>query len=501
MKKLLFNIKFASILAIVCLASCTKDFEKINTDPDALPDVPPQNMLINVLRNAGEQFGGDIDGYGTFAGYIVKIQYPDNMSGLIPTNNSYGNRWSACYYNITQMNDLLKKTEERAQGFKNVRTIARIWQNYMWSHLLDGWGDIPYSEAFKGMPVDGSLLKPKYDKQEDIFPAVLADLKKIADEMDQGIGEDVIGNYDIIYNADNNTPLDVEMLRWQKFCNSLRLRMAMRISSVAPALAKSTIEEIAGNKSKYPVLETNDENCYLYYPGTLPYMEPWYKSGINGKRIDNWGMFDIFINYLNEVEDPRIASVAQKTISGTYLGYQNGLTTSPSPLKSVSWIGEHYINNAGGYTPFYRSSETYYILAEAAMLGYNVGTTAEAAYNKAVMISMEDNGVSTTDAEAYLAGKGKFNNTKERIWWDMWVALFKENYEAWALYRRTGIPSTNYPALNSVFKGKHTDQPWRLPYPNNEYLYNKVNTEAAATGVVDQAWGKRLWWAKDNGKN
>ncbi|CDT03960.1 conserved exported hypothetical protein [Sphingobacterium sp. PM2-P1-29] len=493
MKKLLFNIKFASILAIVCLASCTKDFEKINTDPDALPNVPPQNMLINVLRNAGEQFGGDVDGYGTFAGYIVKIQYPDYLSSLVPGNNTYGNRWYACYYNITQMNDMLKKTEDRAEGFKNIRTVARIWQNYMWSYLLDGWGDIPYSEAFKGMPEDGNLLRPKYDKQEDVFPAVLADLKKIADEMSDGLGTDDIGDYDIIYEGD--------MLKWQKFCNSLRLRIAMRISSVAPALAKSTIEEIAGSKINYPVMETNDENCYLYYPGTLPYMEPWYKSGINGKRIDNWGMFDIFINYLNEVKDPRIASIAQKTNLGTYVGYKNGLAASHNPLRSVSWIGEHYINDASGYTPFFKSCETYYILAEAAMLGYDVGISAKDAYNKAVMISMEDNGISKDDANLYLSKEGQFDGTKERIWWDMWTALFKENYEAWALYRRTGIPSTNYPSVGSIFLDRHTDQPWRLPYPNNEYLNNKVNTDAAATGIVDHSWGKRLWWAKDNGKN
>lgn len=492
MKKTVFKIKLAAILTIVCLASCTKDFEKINTDPDALPNVPPQNMLVNVLRYSGEQFGGDVDGYGTFAGYIVKIQYPDYLSSLIPENNTYGNRWLSCYYNITQMNDLLKKTEERAEGFKNIRTIARIWQNYMWSYLLDGWGDIPYTDAFKGMPDEGSILKPKYDKQEDVFPAVLADLKKIADEMAAGVGQDKLENYDVIYNGD--------MLKWQKFCNSLRLRMAMRISAVAPDLAKSTIEEIAINKKNYPVLETNAENCYLYYPGTLPYMEPWYKTGINEKRIDNWGMSDIFINYLNKVKDPRIASIAQKTSTGTYVGYQNGVAASPSPLRSVSWIGEHYINNAAGYTPFYRSSETFYILAEAAMLGYNVGMTAEEAYNKAVMISMQDNGISDADAKIYLEKEGKFDHTKERIWWDMWTALFKENYEAWALYRRTGIPSTNYPSLISIFKDKHTDQPWRLPYPNNEYQNNKENTNAAATGTVDHAWGKRLWWAKDNGK-
>ncbi|ULT24365.1 hypothetical protein KUH03_36035 [Sphingobacterium sp. E70] len=112
------KLKYTPLLAMLLVSGCTKNFEEINTDPDALKDVPPQNMLVNVLRNAGEQFGGDVDGYGTFAGYIVKIQYPDNLSGLIPTDNTYGNRWAACYYNITQMNDLLKKTDDKAAGFK-----------------------------------------------------------------------------------------------------------------------------------------------------------------------------------------------------------------------------------------------------------------------------------------------------------------------------------------------------------------------------------------------
>ncbi|HAF35400.1 MAG TPA: SusD/RagB family nutrient-binding outer membrane lipoprotein, partial [Sphingobacterium sp.] len=65
------KFKYTPLLAVLLVTGCTKNFEKINTDPDALNDVPPQNMLVNVMRNAGDQFGGDVDGYGTFAGYIV----------------------------------------------------------------------------------------------------------------------------------------------------------------------------------------------------------------------------------------------------------------------------------------------------------------------------------------------------------------------------------------------------------------------------------------------
>lgn len=492
------KIKFNRYSIVACLflslaaTSCTKSFEEVNTDPDALTKVPPTNILANVIRNTGEQFGGDVDGYGTFAGYIVKIQYMDYMAGLIPTNNTYGNRWAACYYNNTQLNELLKMTEENADGFKNIRLVSRIWQNYMWSYLTDGWRNVPYSQALQGTPDKGNILKAEYDKQEDIYPKVLADLKIIADEMAAGLGNDELGEGDFIYKGD--------MEKWQKFCNSLRLRMAMRISGVSSALAKSTIEEIAGNPTKYPVIESNDESCYLYYPGAAPYYEPWYNNGYIGKRVDNFGMSDIFINHLLEMEDPRIAKVANKTSDDTYRGYINGAPGSPSSLTSISFIGDKYMKDAAGFTPFYKSSETYYIYAEAAMLGYNVGMTAQAAYEKAVRLSMEDNQIATAAIDKYLAGKGKWNNTKERIWWDMWVALFKENFEAWSLYRRTGIPSTNYPSKGSVYGKAHNDQPFRLPYPNNEFLYNTDNVNKAAANVKDYVWGEQMWWDKRTGK-
>ncbi|WP_286844352.1 MULTISPECIES: SusD/RagB family nutrient-binding outer membrane lipoprotein [Sphingobacterium] len=492
MKSLFIKLSIPALASMMFFSGCTKSFDEINVDPDALPNVPPGNMLTNVLRNTAESFGGDVDGYGTFAGYIVKIQYMDYMSGLIPTNNTYGNRWYSCYYNNTQIKDLLAKTEDKAEAFKNVRTIGRIWQNYMWFLLTEGWRDVPYSEALKGLPNEGSILLAKYDKQEDIYPAIMADLKKISDEMAAGIGTDDVGDFDVIYGGD--------MAMWKKFCNSLRLRMAIRISGVSSSLAKSTVEEIAGNPTKYPLIVSNDENCYVDFPGTLPYFEPWYNSGIYGKRIDNWALSDIFIDHMVTTKDPRIAAIAQKTDADTYKGYPNGAKSGPEVLRSVSWIGEKYMGDPAGFIPFYKSCETYYSLAEAAMLGYNVGITAKDAYEKAVNLSMKENGVSQTGIDTYLAGAGKWNNTKERIWWDEWVALFKENYEAWSLYRRTGVPTTNYPSLNSVYGSAHNDQPWRAPYPNSEYQNNKLNVEAAATKVKDFVWGEQMWWDKRTGK-
>ncbi|MDR1556834.1 MAG: SusD/RagB family nutrient-binding outer membrane lipoprotein [Tannerellaceae bacterium] len=474
-----------ALLSATMLAGCTGSFEEINTDPDALSSVPATNLLGNILRRSAEQIGGDMDGYGTYAGYIVKIQYMDYLAGLIPTNNTFGNRWYNCYYGNTQLGLILESTEEAAEGNKNIRWAARIFQNFLWLYNLDTWGDMPYSEALKGDPEKGGILNARYDKQEDIYPAVMAELKAIADEMAAGHGSDEIGEGDFLFGGD--------VLQWQKFCNSLRLRAAIRLSNVAAALSKSTIEEIANNPGKYPLIEANEENAYFWWQNSSPYFERWYD---NSRTRDDFGLFDTFIGYLQETEDPRLHIIAKPAVAdGEYHGFQNGAATQPQ-LSEVSRIGALYRDNPTGFTPFYKSCETYYILAEAAMLGWNVGITAQEAYEKAVRLSMEDNGVSEADTEAYLAGKGKWNNTKERIWWDQWVALFKENHEAWCLYRRTGIPTrdTNYVSVNSIYGTAHNDQPFRIPYPNNEYLYNKGMLDEALVGIVDYCWGKQLWW-------
>ncbi|MDR1161574.1 MAG: SusD/RagB family nutrient-binding outer membrane lipoprotein [Tannerellaceae bacterium] len=489
-KKIKLWVATLFLFATVLVAGCTDSFEEINTDPDAFDEAPYTNMLADAIREVGTRMGGEIEGYGTWSGYITKIQYMDYMGGINPTNNTYGNRWSRCYTNIYQLNDILKRTEENAGNLKNIRFVARIWQQYMWSYLLDGWGDIPYSEAIKGADEDGAILTPKYDKEQDIWPAVMADLKTIADEMAAGLGSDDIGDGDFIYSGD--------VKKWQRFCNSLRLRMAMRISGVSSALSKSTIEEICGNPSKYPFIDSTDSQCYLWWQGTPPYYEEWYKNKLSR---DDHGVSELFIDHLKAMDDPRIASIAHPAESdGEYRGYPNG-PAEWAVLNTISRIGTIYRDDPAGFTPFYNASESYFVVAEAALNGWSTGITAAEAYEKAVRLSMEENKIDAADADTYLAGKGKFDNTKDRLYWEFWVSLFKNNYEGWSLYRRTGYPTTNYPAIESVWKGTHNDMPFRLPYPNNEELYNVENCKAAKVGIVDYCWGRQLWWDTRTGVN
>ena len=484
MKNIFKLTTVASLAVSLMLGGCTSNFDEINSDPDALETGAPTNMLGYALRETMSRQAG-FDATEAWAGYIVKIQYMDNYNYL-PTNNTYGNKFSNCYRRIVLLDDILALTEENADELKNIRWASRIFKEYLWLLNTDQFGDIPYTEANK---VEDGQMKPKYDSQEIIYPAILENLKAIADEMAAGLGSDNIGEGDFLFGGD--------IQRWQKFCNSLRLRAAMRIVNVAPDLAKSTIEEVCQNLTSYPVLETSDENAYFYWQGSSPYFEPYYNDF---RTRDDYGMSNIFVNHLKSMSDPRISAIMQPAASdGEYRGYENGALSAPSNIQTISRMGVMYREDPAGFTPLLKSCENYFIMAEAAMRGWNVGISAQEAYETAVKISMEDNGVSAADAETYLANAGKWDNTLERIYMEEWVALFKENCEAWSLYRRTGYPkeirtSGEYPGKFCSFGTAHNDVPFRMPYPDNEYQYNKDNVEAATVDVVDNTWGKQMWW-------
>lgn len=484
MKNIFKLTTVASLAVSLMLGGCTSNFDEINSDPDALETGAPTNMLGYALRETMTRQAG-FDATEAWAGYIVKIQYMDNYNYL-PTNNTYGNKFSNCYRRVVLLDDILALTEENADELKNIRWASRIFKEYLWLLNTDQFGDIPYTDANK---VEDGQMKPKYDSQEIIYPAILENLKAIADEMAAGLGSDNIGEGDFLFGGN--------IQRWQKFCNSLRMRAAMRIVNVAPDLAKSTIEEICQNQAAYPLLETSAENAYFYWQGSSPYFEPYYNDF---RTRDDYGMSNIFVNHLKSMNDPRISAIMQPAATdGEYRGFENGALSAPSNIQAISRMGVMYREDPAGFTPLLKSCENYFIMAEAAMRGWNVGISAQEAYETAVKLSMDDNGVSAADAETYLANAGKWDNTLERIYMEEWVALFKENCEAWSLYRRTGYPkeirtSGEYPGKFCSFGTAHNDVPFRMPYPDNEYQYNKENVEAATVDVVDNTWGKQMWW-------
>jgi hypothetical protein len=496
MKRYIQHTVFAFVLVAFLFAGCTDKFEEINTDPDNPKEVSADNILAWAIWQNSFCFYDRwfmLDEPASFAGYVAKMSYIDEAKyqfrpGVQDTN------WQYFYRILLNLRDVQARAIDA--GFKNLELAAKTMEVEAVQIATDRWRDIPYSDAVK--LADDRFL-PQYDRQEDIYPALLALTKEIGDKFAEGAGDDDISTGDLLFDGDMN--------KWRRFANSLRLRMAIRISEVSSALARQHVEEVLGNPSKYPLIDSNDANAFFWWDGSdVNRYEPI--ADAYRTRKTEFCAPDLLVDHMLERNDPRISIYFTPTPSSSivgdpdyndgkplYRGYIIGASSNP-PAKNYSVWGDRYGINLGGFSPYYRASEVYFHIAEAALLGYNTdGISAEQAYTNALNLSMEENGVSEEDAAAYLSGAGKFDGTKKKIWYEEWVALFKQGMEGWSLYRRTGIPDNHYIAPGRANRyANHNVPPFRSPYPATELSLNGENNAPFNAEIVDDFWGKPLWW-------
>lgn len=496
MKKYIQKAISALLLGLFLLSSCTSKFDEINTDPDNPAEVPIDNLLAwtiwqHSLRCYDRWFM--LDEPAGFAGYVAKMSYIDEAKYQFRPNVQDTN-WQYFYRVLLNLREIQARAHEA--GLKNMELAAKVMEVEAVQIATDRWRDLPYSDAVK---MAGGTLLPAYDRQEDIYPALLALAKETGDAFAAGEGDDDISLGDLLFDGD--------MSKWQRFVNSLRLRMAIRISEVSPTLARQHIEEILSNTSKYPLIESNDDNAFFWWDGSdVNRYEPI--ADAYRTRKTEFCAPDLLVDHMLLRKDPRIGIYFTPTPSSQtpgdpdyddgkplYRGYIIGASSNP-PAKNYSVWGTRYGIDLGGFSPYYRASETYFHIAEAALLGYNTGgISADEAYETAVSLSMSENGVSPDDAQAYLDGDGKFDGTKAKLWYEEWVALFKHGMEGWSLYRRTGVPDNHYIAPGRANKYKdHNVPPFRSPYPATEVNLNTANNSPYNAEVIDDFWGKQMWW-------
>ena len=499
--------KYIKKLSVACMAAavmsttvgCTDSFKEINTDPDNAIEVPNGSLLAYVQYFTSACFYDRwfaLDEPMTFCGYVSKQSYIDESRYQYRTGVQDSN-WSYIYRTMNNIMDI----QSRATESPNLMNVAKVMEVHVMQIATDRWRDVPYSDAIK---MGEGILNPTYDTQEKIYPALLAKLKEAADGFAEGGGDSLDG--DLLFGGD--------ITKWQKYCNSMRLRLAIRISGVDAALAKSTIEEVLGNPTKYPIMDSNDDNAFFWWQGSdSNYYEP--VADAYRTRKTEFVASDVMVDYMNTNKDPRIGVYFTPTPSsqiegdedytdGTpvYRGYTIGAKDN-AVAKLYSVWGYRYGQDLGGFSPWMRVAEVYFHIAEAKMLGYNVGSyaaTAEEAYNKAVAFSLEENEVSDADAANYLAGAGKFDGTIKKIWYEEWVAMFKQGMEGWSLHRRTGVPENMYIAPGRPAQyANHNVPPLRSPYPSTERNLNTENNAKFDADVVDNLWGKPMWWDKREG--
>lgn len=516
MKTLTKKIFLILGISLIFLGGCKKDFEEINTNPNSPLIVSTSSLLTAAQKSLiddmyDEWFSGR-QGL-LYAQYWSQRNYTseDRFALRETTNSTY---WRLIYTDVEDLiqiinlnTDPLTKAKMSIYGDNNNQiAVAKILKAWAMQMLTDAYGDIPYFTAFKG----AANPSPAYDKQELIYPDLLKELKDAVALIDESASGFTSG--DIIYGGD--------MSLWKKFGNSLRLRVAMRMSKQVDPSAVIA-EAVASG-----VFTSNSDNARFQYIGVTPNNSPLYDAYWTSARNDFTTcktLIDLLkgandtlngkINPFAGIMDPRI-DIYTRARSGKYFGMPYGM---PDANTGAYWklkacptfygTGSYDpalapIVLAPDYAPIMMDyAEVEFILSEE-------NNWDQTHYVNGITASMEDWGVASADITTYLAAvpAATAKPNGENVMTQKYIALYMQGYQAWSEYRRTGFPKVMlHPGEKCYNDGTKdiifttlagTDIPRRVTYPQQEYVVNNTNVSAAATQMGTDKLDTKVWWDK-----
>lgn len=510
---------FLFVMVIGGFAACTANYQDINKDPYGVGSdemdrdgynissalVGMQSWVIPTTVNTF-QFT-DCHLGGTWGGYMAP-SFTGFNDGHFATLSA-ADDWTGALFN-----DIIPKLYSSQKMLKEVTddpiplAIAEVIKIAAMHRVTDAYGPIPYSKIG-----ERGELKAPYDSQKDVYAKMFAELDAAIATLTPVRAENISANADKIFGG--------KIEKWVKFANSLKLRLAMRLvyadAATARQMAESAISHEVG------VMIDNSDNAALSSFGKDG--NPLYVVMYNYNKGDLRIGADL-TSYMNGYADPRRPAYFNKStftvddrVTNDYHGLRSGIEI---PSTAQKYSNANVTPNAP--LQWMNSSEVAFLMAEAALRGWNVGgESAENLYGKGVRLSFEQWGVGGVDAylnslatpRSYTDPLGAFSNTDpvsqitikwsgsdletnlERIITQKWIANFGLYQEAWAEYRRTG-----YPKLMSIIKNVSNGTvdskkgARRLNYPLNEYTTNAVNVNAAVSDFLGgpDNQGTKVWW-------
>lgn len=517
--------KFLIASLAVAATACTGDYEDINSNPYEQGDLTGDDYALSSQLNniAGCVMSSDVNTIqftdallgGTLGGYFsdANSSFENSFARYNPTND-----WSrvfmksdriipTLYANLGQVEMLGEKA-----GDPVPYAVATVIKIAAMSRVTDTYGPIPYSAI--GETTD---LAVPYDSQKDVYNEFFTELSEAIETLDTHRGSALSPMGDYVYGGDIN--------KWVKFANSLKLRLAMRVSFVDRKLSQQMAEEAV----KGGVIESNADNATWKYFSTLTnplYTAVMYNSSGSETGGDTHAAADI-ICYMNGYDDPRReAYFLKSTFDGIdYVGLRRGWETfNKSWGFNFSGVGV----KANDPLIWMTASEVAFLRAEgAAIHNFDMGGNAADFYNSGIALSFEQWGVagaeaymqnSTARPQAYVdpTEQNPYNGalsditikwddsanseTKlERIITQKWIALYYNGNEAWAELRRTGYPKlipVEYNGSGGVVDSN--EGPQRMPYPQEEYTNNSYNVTSAVNNLLGgpDNMATKMWWAR-----
>ncbi|WP_259069585.1 SusD/RagB family nutrient-binding outer membrane lipoprotein [Mucilaginibacter sp. X4EP1] len=515
-------------LGLLEFTSCTKNFQKYNTDNTGLTSKQVQvGLVFPGIQTAlfGEEGNYQLDqnlNADCYSGYMMS---PDPFRGNI-NNLTYSlvDGWNQQIFidgyttSLFAINQIQKFGTPASQP--DFWGIALILKVETFDRITDKYGPIAYSKA------GSSLSATPYDSQQSVYNQFFLQLDTAVSNLTNYVkanpGSTPFASYDLVYGGDYT--------KWIKLANSLRLRLAMHIVKIDPTTAQTQAEKALAATGG--LLAVNTDNAGISGGG---YHNPLNVISTSWTDISvGSDLQSILVGY----NDPRLSQYASPVITdatnprghlptqyaGQYIGIRIGsLITAKPGYGGYSILNTTTVAQSSSPMMFMTAAEVWFLKSEAALRGWAGAGDAATDYNTGIQTSMAQWNVSTggylTDntsvPTAYVDPSNAANNSPaletatiawnptatneqnlERIITQKWIAMFPEGQEAWTEYRRTGYPKL-FPVVNNNSNGTIDTQIQirRLAYPANEYSLNgpAVQQAVSTLGGPDNG-GTRVWW-------
>lgn len=499
-------------IALVALLStgCKKAFLDINTNPNSLPTATPAFILTNALNTTANNIIGP-----NVTGFYWAGQWTQSSSYILDpaifnynyTNGDF-NYFDGFYDNLEDYQYVIANADANNQ--KYFKGPAKVMKAYLFQALVDMYGNVPYSDALKGV---GSLA-PKFDDQKAIYE----DLIKLLDEAIVDIKANTFASAfvgsDIVFGGNTS--------KWARFANSLKLRILMHQSRITgrDAYITTEINKIISEGSGFITGEEVGSGGPSFYIATAGKTNPLYDRfayDANGavRALARFPrptkfLFDVLIASNDTFRLKRLAyakggekgstpgvSTAPEIISN-YVGVPFGVA-SGFTAPSTSYIGPSLFvkGEFNRKLILMTAAEIQFSLAEAKQRfpAVSLPGTAQSYYEEGVRQSFRALGVANASSQADVLLKSgiadaDFTASPDKlraIAIQKWLALTNfSGLEAWTEYRKSNLPVT--PQSPGV---TNSDRPLRLYYPNTESGSNSN----VPTGI--DPLKTRLFWDVD----
>lgn len=545
---------------LLTLGACSEyDFDSKYEDPSKVTTVSISNLMVGVFQRVKDY---DLYEYNRFFGfdsqfvgkYAQTFGYTYSSSMYTPGYTPFiDSQWDNLYSALTQLRKLESLYNEESTGQQEqdeaFLLAARLQVYDFFAATVDVFGDMPFSKACT-LPLTNDVQQSyaPYDKAEDIYRTILSKLKEMAPRFRTIPVPRNFSTQDFINWGD--------MDKWERYANSLRLRLAMRVASQGELAeeGRAIIKEILENPTEYPLIEEQANNVFItnQKSGQLNFtagsgLGDWVTNRLaSGPVIDrmlshgNYNMESsdpLTGTYVEGTDDPRIllyynpVKIVNRNTGQTdehrYLGtdvsvsdelteYYNSqaedeLITTNKGFSQITQNGFFWQNDKFDML-IMASPEIHFIKAEAYAMGYGVAqdmTRAEEEFKTAVSQSIRlwyyydsiGTGENTRRYEAptdeaiaaFADARWKSSDYTDKL-----DAIITQKWVHFAfLVSReawSDLRRTGYPS-GLVFPevaGTIPNVPNRWRYPTTEVNYNPYYKDVQA----EDTYYTKLFWAK-----